>query len=74
VLRKEVETIVKIAPYIVLCLVLLSIFYCCTVASVSCSTSNIPIAWHSQNANFGISANALRYKPLGDPIDSPKPN
>lgn len=72
--RKEVETIMKFVPCILLCLMLLSVFYCCTVALVGYSTLNITIGWHFPNANFGISARTLRYNPLGDPIDSPKPN
>jgi hypothetical protein len=70
--KREVEKNMKFAPYILLCLVLLSIFYGYSVA-ISYSTSDKTPVNYLQNANFAKSSTRI-YNPLGDPIDSPKPN
>jgi hypothetical protein len=71
---KEVKKIVKSATFVLLCLVLLSVFcgYCVALLSYSISNTIIPCCF--QNASFVTSVDSLVYKPSGDPIDSPKPH
>lgn len=63
----------KFASCILLCQVLLSVFYGCSVVLFNYSPSNA-IAACFKNVTSEASTGRVIYQPLGDPIDSPKPN
>jgi TRAP-type uncharacterized transport system fused permease subunit len=71
--KKEIKK-VKYTSFILLCLVLLSLFYGYSATILSYSTLDTKAMHYLQNANSKASTYVLSHGPLGDPIVSPKPN